>query len=121
MDQVETLVLLQWFKDDASLESLEKLLALFPNVKSLRVSAHVSRGDVGMELGRLVLRNLSHISELVVEPDHDTASSDISAYVESILSGLGSVWTLTRMSNHRVHFTAEGRGRGEFSTFFIKD
>ncbi len=125
MDQVETLVLLQWFKDDASLESLDKLLPLFPNLKSLRVSAHISRGDIGVELGRLVLRNLSQISELVVEPDLRTESSDFSAYVQSILSGLGSEWKLAPAGRwcdeSIVRFSADSRGRGQFSTLFFED
>jgi hypothetical protein len=94
-------------------------------VKSLRVSAHVSRGDVGTELGRLVLRNFSHISELVVEPDFRTESSDFRDFVQSISIGMGSEWTLTParrwMNDGTVRFTAEGRGRGEFSTYHFED
>jgi hypothetical protein len=69
MDQVETLVLQSWERTNF-LENLDKLLALFPNLKSLRLDSYVMTGSVswdqkgigklGVDLGRLVRKKLRH-------------------------------------------------------------
>jgi hypothetical protein len=123
LGQVEALVLQRWRKE-GFLEGLDKLLALFPNLKSLRVDTYSRSQCEG--LGRLVRENVRHLSELVVDMYFlNSNEADFGPNCEAILRGLGSEWVRARPARgcreSTVHFKAEGRTRGEFSAYFFED
>jgi hypothetical protein len=125
MDQVETLVLILPCRIGI-LKWLDKLLTLFPSLKSLRIAARWPHNGLGVGLGRLVRKNLPHLSELVLE--HEGCRLDLldfSANVPPILRGLGSQWTMAPVAPTwrcpAVRFVAAGRDSGEFSIYFFED
>jgi hypothetical protein len=120
-DQVETLVLLSWWTKDFP-GGLEKMLALFPNLKSLRISVDLFSGDVGLELGRLVGRELPHLSELAVDGINPRRPRAPEGLVASTFSGLGNGWTRARgCPDTRARVVAEGRACAQFSSYFFDD
>jgi hypothetical protein len=132
LDQVETLVLYGWWPDkpEVFLKDLRKLLAPFPKLKSLRLVKDLrdlrgSLNEHSVRLGRLVRRNLPHLSELVLS-GHENRFQNLGAYVRLVLRGLGSEWTavpaaLGRAEEYAMRFVVRGRDRAESSTHFFED
>ncbi len=125
-EQVETLVLL--FSRDRFVDSLDTLLGLFPNLKSLRVSVWMPSRFLSFEWGRLLCRKLQHLSELVLEHDSDDltlAMSDNNEELGLFLCGLGNEWAIApadrRSQKPTLHFVASGRDQAEYSSYFFED
>jgi hypothetical protein len=125
-NQVETLVL----SSGTFLWSLDKLLALFPNLKSLRISVQEEKPfrHLNLALGSMIRGKLEHLSELVVEEDSNNAFSIMSRFggnVEFFLRGLGSEWSLAPVApgvpKRTLRFVAAGRDRAEFSCYMFQD
>lgn len=123
-DQVETMVLLGSHCERDCLKSLRELLALFPNLKCLRVRAAGSLVACCVDLGCLVHANLRQLSELVLEEDPIFDFLD-SVMGDKILEVLGLRWGLAPVPRGCVksslRFVADGRDRAEFSCFFFED
>ncbi len=125
IEQLETLILTRsWRWPDDFEKYLLKLLAFFPNLKSLRVCALTKRvSDFSLELGRMLNTNLIHLSELVIEDEVYIETADFNANVQLILCGLGSEWALASAGCRKrtARFVAEGRDRAQLSSYFFED
>ncbi len=135
MDQVETLVVSGWWFEgpERTWKGFRKLLRLFPNLKSLRLTGYFCLGlsvnEHCVRLGRLVRRHLPLLSqlELVLDGERLDMPSNFGAYVRLMLRGLGrNVWTLgpaepERPGRSAARFVAHGRSRAEFSSVLFEE
>jgi hypothetical protein len=107
------------------LKRLGPLLALFPNLKCLRISVDCASTNFGTGLGRLVRKHLRHLAEFVVDGKRYRYGDPVDIddlYVETILRGLGRGWMHSRRCpRSTARFVAEGRDRAEYSSYFFDD
>jgi hypothetical protein len=126
-DHVETLVwALGCQRPNSCLQELRKVLKLFPNLKSLRVTSHVFMEDhfSALYLGIIVSLELPHLSELVVD-QRGTGDFVSGLITQNVLRGLGTGWALAPVARRcrvpTLRFVAGARDCAEFSCYFFED